>query len=143
MSFKNWRYHTHCVKSVQIRSYFWSVFSCIRIEYRKVRTRNNSVFGQFSRSDCNTLTGAQIKIKFELFRILKVININIHQKLVKSWWQINFVRQSFPLHKKIVVGIKYRDFAILLITNLWIFCWFSLQNEIPEKSPVLILYSRK
>ena len=23
----------HCVKSVQIRSYFWSVFSCIRPEY--------------------------------------------------------------------------------------------------------------
>ena len=23
----------HCVKSVEIRSYFWSVFSCIRIEY--------------------------------------------------------------------------------------------------------------
>ena len=23
----------HCVKSVQIRNYFWSVFSCIRIEY--------------------------------------------------------------------------------------------------------------
>ena len=23
----------HCVKSVQIRSYFWSVFSCIRTEY--------------------------------------------------------------------------------------------------------------
>ena len=23
----------HYVKSVQIRSYFWSVFSCIRIEY--------------------------------------------------------------------------------------------------------------
>ena len=23
----------HCVKSVQIRSFFWSVFSCIRIEY--------------------------------------------------------------------------------------------------------------
>ena len=39
----------HCVKSVQIRSYFWSVFSCIRTEYSKIRTRNNSVFGQFSR----------------------------------------------------------------------------------------------
>ena len=25
----------HCVKSVQIRSFFWSVFSCIRTEYRK------------------------------------------------------------------------------------------------------------
>ena len=33
----------HCVECVQIRSYFWSVFSCIR-------TRNNSVFGYFSQS---------------------------------------------------------------------------------------------
>ena len=38
----------HCMKSVQIRSYFWSVFSCIQSEYRKIRTRNNSVFGHFS-----------------------------------------------------------------------------------------------
>ena len=38
----------HCVKSAQIRSYFWSVFSCIRTEYRKIRTRNNSVFGHYS-----------------------------------------------------------------------------------------------
>ena len=37
----------YCVKSVQIRSCFWSVFSCIR-------TRNNSVFGQFSRSVSNS-----------------------------------------------------------------------------------------
>ena len=36
--------HSHCVESVQIRSYFWSVFSC-------VRTRNNSVFGHFSHSE--------------------------------------------------------------------------------------------
>ena len=40
----------HLVKSVQIRSYFWSVFSCIQSEYRKIRTRNNSVFGHFSRT---------------------------------------------------------------------------------------------
>ena len=33
----------HYLKSVEIRSYFWS-------EYRKIRTRNNSVFGHFSRS---------------------------------------------------------------------------------------------
>ena len=33
--------YLHCVKSVQIRSYFWSIFSCIRPEYRKIRTRNN------------------------------------------------------------------------------------------------------
>ena len=51
---------THCVKRVQIRSFFWSVFSCIRTEYgdllrnqceyRKMRIRENSVFGLFSRS---------------------------------------------------------------------------------------------
>ena len=41
--------HKHCVKIVQIRSYFWSVSSCIRTQYRKIRTRNNSVLGQFSR----------------------------------------------------------------------------------------------
>ena len=33
----------YCVKSVQIRSFFWPVFFCIR-------TRKNSVFGHFSRS---------------------------------------------------------------------------------------------
>ena len=33
----------HCVKSAQIRSYFWS-------EYRKIRNRNNSTLGHFSRS---------------------------------------------------------------------------------------------
>ena len=40
----------HCVKCVQIRSFFWSVFSRIRSEYGKIRTRKNSVFGHFSRS---------------------------------------------------------------------------------------------
>ena len=40
----------HCVKNVQIRSFFWSLFSCIWTEYRKIRTRKNTVFGHFSRS---------------------------------------------------------------------------------------------
>ena len=41
---------SHCVKSVQIQSYFWSIFFCIRTEYRKIPTRNNYVFRHFSRS---------------------------------------------------------------------------------------------
>ena len=61
-------FERHCVKSVQIRIYFWSVFSCIwteygeiwslriQSEYRKIRTRNNSVFGHFSRSEGVHLT---------------------------------------------------------------------------------------
>ena len=46
------------MKIVQIRSYFWSVFSRIRTEYGhiqsecgEIRTRNNSVFGHFSHSE--------------------------------------------------------------------------------------------
>ena len=53
------------MKSVQIRIFFWSVFSStwtqseiysvnlrIHSKYRKIRTRKNSVFGHFSRSVC-------------------------------------------------------------------------------------------
>ena len=39
-----------CVKSVQITSFFWIVFSSIQSEYRKIWTRKNSVFGNFLRS---------------------------------------------------------------------------------------------
>ena len=45
----------HWVKRVQIWSFFWSVFSCIQSEYRKIWTIKNSVFGQVSRSDKLTL----------------------------------------------------------------------------------------
>ena len=56
-------HNCHCVKSVQIRSNFWSVFCRIWIEYGryfvslhiesecgKIRAKNQSVFGHFSRS---------------------------------------------------------------------------------------------
>ena len=47
-----WGYYIfyHYMKSVQIRSLFRSGFSCIRSEYRKIRTRKNSVFGHCPRS---------------------------------------------------------------------------------------------
>ena len=38
-------------KSVQIRSFFWSVFSRIRTEYGGYTDQKNSVFGHFSRSE--------------------------------------------------------------------------------------------
>ena len=41
----------HCAKNVQIRSFFWSVFSHIQTGYGKTRTRKNSIFGQFLLSD--------------------------------------------------------------------------------------------
>ena len=41
----------HCMKSVQIQSFFCFVFSYVRTEYREIRTRKNSVFRQFSSSN--------------------------------------------------------------------------------------------
>ena len=40
----------HSMKSVQIRHFFWSVFSRIRTEYVKIRIRKNSVFGHLLHS---------------------------------------------------------------------------------------------
>ena len=40
----------HCVKSVQIRTFFWFLFFYIQFEYRKRRTRKNYVFRHFSYS---------------------------------------------------------------------------------------------
>ena len=43
-----------CLKCVQIRSLFWSLFSRIQCECGKIRTRKNPVFGHFSRSDLSS-----------------------------------------------------------------------------------------
>ena len=63
--------HNHCVKSVQMRSFFWSVFSSIWTEYGeirsiqsecgKIRTRKSSVLGHFSCSECHNKWGKVFK----------------------------------------------------------------------------------
>ena len=64
---RRWKFNIHCVKSVQIRSFFWSVFPCIRTEYRKLRTRKNSAYGHFSRSYF-------LGIFQKLFKVIAVAN---------------------------------------------------------------------
>ena len=63
------------MKTVQIRSFFWSVFCCAQCQYRKVRTRNNSVFRHFSRIVMLFI------LKFLIFRIneqtLKIFTLNL------------------------------------------------------------------
>ena len=53
--------YSHCVKSVQIRSYLWSVIFRIWTEYGKIWTRKNSVFGHFLRSE---VCYGQIMVRF-------------------------------------------------------------------------------
>ena len=55
-SIKSLKLEKNCVKSVQIRSFFWSIVSCIQSEYRKIRTSKNSVSGYFLRSESFLLT---------------------------------------------------------------------------------------
>ena len=38
----------HCVKSVQIKSFFWSVCSCIWTEYRKILTKKTPFWTLFT-----------------------------------------------------------------------------------------------
>ena len=61
----------HGVKSVQIRSYFWSAFSCIQSEYSEKRTRNNSLFGHFSHRESNIALDNTSKYKVSLYLKLK------------------------------------------------------------------------
>ena len=53
----------HCVKFAPIRSFFWSLFSYIQSEYRKIRTRKTFIFGDYSRSVSHSL---------QMERLLKV-----------------------------------------------------------------------
>ena len=57
-----------CVKSVQILSFFWSIFSCFRTEYRKIRTRNNFIFGHFSRSQSLSCFTQYFGVRIDFFQ---------------------------------------------------------------------------
>ena len=77
--------YSHCVKSVQIRSCFWSVFYCVWTEYKeilriqskwgKMRTRNNSVFGHFSRSE---FSGKYMKVILWKVRLMQSLWYQLH-----------------------------------------------------------------
>ena len=81
--------HEHFAKSVQIRSFFWSVFSVfglntdiyavnlrIQSECGKIRTRQNSIFGHFIRS--GNYTGEVITGLLLFYVYCK--NRDLHQK---------------------------------------------------------------
>ena len=86
----------HCVKSVQIRSYFWPVFSCIQSKYRKIGTRNKSVIGHFSLSVrplppvCTCLNGQLWELIFGWCSLKKV-----------------FLKISQSLHENTCVGVSF------------------------------------
>ena len=63
----------HCVKSVQIRSYFWSIFSCIRTEIQERFTIEISVL-----SPNTGKYGLEITPYLDTFHTVKRLHIHIH-----------------------------------------------------------------
>ena len=72
-----WACSDHCVKSVQIRSYFWSVFSCIRTEY-----------GDLLRNVTQRFTGFSQSTYFFLFRRLAWLKEN---SFFMDWFHYNLI----------------------------------------------------
>ena len=130
-------YNPHCVKSVQMRSFFWSVLSRIWNEYgdllriqskcRKIRTRKNSVFAQFSLSACQTSMTidhfAEIvygQKPLIIFLKSSVIYVRQSSKYASLWRNYAFKFSRF--RKKPSVGYldflkKNLDFAVGLPVN--------------------------
>ena len=122
--------NAHCVKSVKIRIFFWS-------EYWKIRSRKNSVFGYFPRSDdLKVILPTQLIRKYKL-QLLKQIAIckkhannfaisiyQIRRKLqICSHLLKKFLRQNFIFCAAIIVIIinkfkTYIDTALFFTSFL-------------------------
>ena len=104
------------MESVQIRSFFWSVFSCIwteiygvnlriQSEYRKIRTRKNSVFGHFSRSVTfiNNSKSVNIHLKWSPFynKVPECRPDFSLKKLKDSCFLVDFSKQLLIKHLRI------------------------------------------
>ena len=93
------------MKSVQIRSYFWSVFSCIQTEYRKIRTRNNSVFGHFSRT-MSIASSAHSYIKHDIAKLtcrlnFELLSLQLRTRVVQN--QLRFFHEHCVKYERIRV----------------------------------------
>ena len=107
----------HWVKSLQIQSFFWSVFSCIWTEYRKIRARKNSVFGHFSRSGNWKLHFSKTigVINSELSKVKWVICLC---KLINKV-RLIFCRSTLKLNKNIAYTVGWKkDLSVNLVSVL-------------------------
>ena len=94
--FNYFRDQTQCVKSVQIRSFFWSVFSCILIEYGD--------YGYFSRSN-KYLKG---------FLILVLMLAIVMKAIPKSIFRIfkNY-DQRFKIVYQVLLKLRVKSYELL------------------------------
>ena len=120
----------HCVKSVQMRSFFWSVFSRIRTEYGygvflrtqsecgKIRIRKNSVFRHFLRHS--------VLIVFKLLYECKQFLL----KLYYFYYWCGFSKKKVVVGRDIYSGL---DNTSTLISIVFFFFFFFFLSGIYTK----------
>ena len=90
--------HLHCVKRVQIRSFFWSVFSCIR-------NRKNSVFGHLTQ--CYTIfcwSWDYWKCRLSLFQNFMILWSSDHQYVLNK---LVLMKSPFPSQLTALVELSW------------------------------------
>ena len=131
----------HCVKSIQIWSFFWSVFSCIQSEHRKIRTRKNSDFKKL-RIDLQSksvnwflydrdLRHGRVKWKQKdlqrniekAFRVIKTLLPSLRRFLFTLKWF--FSDKSPVMRKKFIEKIDGESLLKILLTLVWTMVWSS------------------
>ena len=117
------------MKSVGIRSIFWSVSSCIQSKYRKIRTRKYSVSGHFSRSECESKSRFRNK------------SVSIFWLFFREFYTTTFLCKSVDWflydrdlrHKRI-----NKAMSLIIVTAIFIerlsstnFTWYILEYFVP------------
>ena len=110
----------HFVKRVQIRGYFWSVFSCIRTEYRKIRNKNNSVFGLFSRSvpGVDILWKLRVSTKFRAILHQEIYQITVFYAVMVDTSNLTLFRNNLT------------NFVLFKVKNSILMSSISLNQEL-------------
>ena len=113
----------HCVKSVQIRIYFWSVFFCIRTEYRKIRTRNNSHLDTFHAVMC-------IKYIQNVYHISTNFCVHFVYKIIRIMADKFCIQNLYKDFSKCGIHFVYKHFVNILYTSILIYkkCWSTPQK---------------
>ena len=107
----------YCVKSVQIRSYFWSVFSCIRTEYEYLLRKSPYSVRIHGKTDQKYLRIWTLFMQWYLYRIYAISYYIIHSCGRLSVFQLS----SWELDLMILI-FTWIDYWTVLGTSslLWI-----------------------
>ena len=128
----------HCVKSVQIRNFFWSVFSYIRTEYEDLRS--TFFWSVFS---CIQAEYGNLRSRFFWFVfscIQSKYRKNKDQKKLRIWtlftqsdgrylwfiWLIVFILSQWSQHSRLLPVFCGKFISSTTFCTQWKFCYNSL-----------------